>query len=307
MSSGVGVVVNWRRGLLVFLGPLSKCSWRLSNILFITLHPVTFVSIYDSTFLEDGIFVLGSQKEVYDGLASSKVHLYPMFTASFLYIITLPFGIRNNHLRSLVVCSIASRVVGAYFVVVLDWNSDLQLYSVESPCWVLASLQDFVQTFFFFLQELRAGTNSSGPVVSGTIHNALGWYCVVAVPQQIQVSVGGLSVDCCIETAIMQRDDQDVQEEHGTTCPGVISSELNTLVYRIEYALECCFCVLIWWLQRCHLHIFSTQRGQGDVLRALISKSSIYKFATMGLKGEPMLGTTSLQDFVQTFLFGSSF
>ena len=73
------------------------------------------------------------------------------------------FGIRNYHIRSLVVCSIASGVVGASYVVVLDWSFDLDLYSVESPCWVLAPCQNFVQ--IFFLQELRAGTNSSGPVV----------------------------------------------------------------------------------------------------------------------------------------------
>ena len=53
---------------------------------------------------------------------------------------------------------------------------------------------------------------------------------MVAVPLQIQVSVSGLSVYCCIETAIMSRDDQDIQEGHGAIWPGVFSSELNTCI-----------------------------------------------------------------------------
>ena len=56
----------------------------LKTLFFITLHPVTFVSIYESTFLEDGIFVLWSHSEASDGLAFSKMHLYLMFTAYFL-------------------------------------------------------------------------------------------------------------------------------------------------------------------------------------------------------------------------------
>ena len=116
------------------------------------LHHISTLShlyLYDSTFLEDGIFILWSHKEASDGLASSKVHLYPMFTAYFLQTFTQPFGVRNNHIRSLVVCGITSRVVSASFVVVLVWSFNLQLYSVESPCWVLASCHNFVQMFLF--------------------------------------------------------------------------------------------------------------------------------------------------------------
>ena len=115
-----------------------------------------FISVYDSTFPKDEIFTLGSHQEAFDGLASSEVHLFPMFVAYFLQTLTQPFSIRNNHIRSLVVCSVASWVVGASSVVILD-------RSFESPCWVPAPCQHVVQ--MFFLQELRAGTNSSGPVV----------------------------------------------------------------------------------------------------------------------------------------------
>ena len=57
---------------------------------------------------------------------------------------------------------------------------------------------------------------------------------MVAVPLQIQVSVRGLSVYCCTDTATMHMDDQDIQEGHGAIWSGVFSSELNTLVYGIK-------------------------------------------------------------------------
>ena len=125
----------------MFFEPLSKCSARLSNALFITLHPVTFIFIYDSTLFKDGIFVLWSK--VLDGHAFFKVHLYPMFTACFLDALTQLFGIRKHHVRILVV-GVVSRIVGASSVVFLSWNLGLDLNSVESPCRVLAFCKNFV-------------------------------------------------------------------------------------------------------------------------------------------------------------------
>ena len=46
------------KGLQVFSEPLSKRSWRFSNILFITLYPVKFLSVNDSTLLLDRFFYL---------------------------------------------------------------------------------------------------------------------------------------------------------------------------------------------------------------------------------------------------------
>ena len=49
-SSHVRMVIYWGRSLLMFFEPLSKCSCWFTNILLITLHPFTFISINDSTF-----------------------------------------------------------------------------------------------------------------------------------------------------------------------------------------------------------------------------------------------------------------
>ena len=57
-------------------------SGGLSNILFITFHSITFVSIDDPTLFQHGILVLGGHQEVFDGDTSSEVDLYLMFVAS---------------------------------------------------------------------------------------------------------------------------------------------------------------------------------------------------------------------------------
>ena len=50
VTSGVKMVI-YRGGCLeVFFEPVSKCSWGLSNVFLTAFHPVTLVSIDDSTF-----------------------------------------------------------------------------------------------------------------------------------------------------------------------------------------------------------------------------------------------------------------
>ena len=49
MSSGGTVVKDWGWGLLVFFEPFIEISRRLTNVLFITLHPVTCIFVYDTT------------------------------------------------------------------------------------------------------------------------------------------------------------------------------------------------------------------------------------------------------------------
>ena len=109
-----------------------------------TLHPVTFVSIYDSTLFKDGTFVLLSQKEALDGHTSFKVHLYPMFTACFLDTLTKAFGIQNHHVRILAVFGIVSKIFNASSVSFPGWSLGLDLHSIESPCRVLTFCKSFV-------------------------------------------------------------------------------------------------------------------------------------------------------------------
>ena len=84
VTSDVAMVIYGRGGFQMFLEPFTKSSWGLSNIFLISIHPVTLVSVDDSTLLLDLIFVFGRHQEVLDGGASFKVHLYPKLTADVL-------------------------------------------------------------------------------------------------------------------------------------------------------------------------------------------------------------------------------
>ena len=53
VTSDVAMVIYVRGGFQMFLEPFTKSSWGLSNIFLITIHPVTLVSIDDSTLLLD--------------------------------------------------------------------------------------------------------------------------------------------------------------------------------------------------------------------------------------------------------------
>ena len=87
------MVIYGGSGLLMLLEHLSKCSGGFSYIFFITLHPVTFISVDDSTFLQYRILVLWSNQEVSDGNASFKMDLHPMLVACSLQAFTQPFVI----------------------------------------------------------------------------------------------------------------------------------------------------------------------------------------------------------------------
>ena len=69
MTSGVIVVKYGGWGLLMFLEPLSKYSGEFPYIFLITLHPVTFVPIDDSTLFHERIFVQEKFYEQVEGAA----------------------------------------------------------------------------------------------------------------------------------------------------------------------------------------------------------------------------------------------
>ena len=121
-------------GFQMFLEPFTKSSWGLSNIFLITIHPVTLVSVDDSTLLLDWIFVFGSHQEVLDGGASFKVHLYPKPSANVLDALTKSTVVWHNYIGLLLVVCTGS-VCSNLFIVLLLCS---HLYPVESPCGVLA-------------------------------------------------------------------------------------------------------------------------------------------------------------------------
>ena len=111
----------------------------------------------------------------------------------------------------------------------------------------------------------------------------------MAVPLQIQVSsVVRLSVNWCTELAIFFRCYKNVQERHGTIYSCLFTGKLDvwiTWIYVFQETASVGFpdddedIINISLLQ---------SRGNGDVLMAWTSRSSINKLTTMGLIGEPI-------------------
>ena len=186
MTQGVLVVIYWGRSLLMFLEPLCKCSCWFSKVLFITFHPISFVSVYDSTFLKERIFVLWSHEEAFDGKFSFDVHLCPMFSAWSPDTFTEPFVIWYHHVYNLVVFVVVvmSSMVSATSVLVLNRCLALKLYPIQGPCWVLAPFKGLEEMLFFLLQQLWARVDGFCPVIEGAHHTVFWWYCGWAVPLQ---------------------------------------------------------------------------------------------------------------------------
>ena len=101
VTSGVIMVKYWGGGLEMFLEMFSKGPGWFTNVFIIALHPVTPISVDDSTSLFHRILVLGSHQEVFDGCTSFKIHLHPMVTAHFLKAFTEPSVVWNNNMRFL--------------------------------------------------------------------------------------------------------------------------------------------------------------------------------------------------------------
>ena len=83
--------------------PFCKASARFSNVFFSTPLFFALISVYDSTLTIDGIMVLGSHEEAFDGLSSFKMYLYPIFAACFFNFLTEALMIWNNHVQFLIV------------------------------------------------------------------------------------------------------------------------------------------------------------------------------------------------------------
>ena len=82
---------------------------------------ITF-SLHITTFLCDGVLILGCHQKVLDGIASFKMYLYPCY-CNVLKALTKPFGVRHYHVyvvtfvvvRCIVAIGIFSIVIVAVF------------------------------------------------------------------------------------------------------------------------------------------------------------------------------------------------
>ena len=169
VTTDVTVVIYGRGGFQVFLEPFSKSSWGLSNIFLITIHPVTMISVDDSTLFLDWISVFGSHQEVLDSSASPYNAPIPQtfcqcfWCSHWGYYSMVPL----YRLLGVVTGSICWCLFSAWIVYFL-------LNSVESPCGVLAVLKCILQMLFFFMQQLCDGADGICSVLQCSNHTILG-------------------------------------------------------------------------------------------------------------------------------------
>ena len=133
------MVKYWRRGLLVLFELFCKGSARFSNVFFSTPFLIALVSIYDFTHPVNGIIVLRIHKEAFDGLASFKMYLYPIFAACFLDSLTEALMIRNQHIQVLIVVVSWALLIGSSVFVSVGFLA-LQFCSFYDPCGVFTFL-----------------------------------------------------------------------------------------------------------------------------------------------------------------------
>ena len=115
------------------------CSWNLSaNVLpdspmhFSSVYPTTLISVNHSTFLKYVISVFGVDQEIFDSIASSKIHLYAMLAADVFAALTQTFHIGYHNVRFVLLTVSGRHVVVLASVVILLPN----VCPVQSPIWM---------------------------------------------------------------------------------------------------------------------------------------------------------------------------
>ena len=112
MTSDVIVVIYVRWGLMIFLEPLSTYSGRLSYIFFITVHPVTFISVDDPTFFNIGSWSLGVTRRFLMVTPSLKWACTP-YLLHVLFRLSLSLGNMHHYVWFLIVLLVVCIMCGA--------------------------------------------------------------------------------------------------------------------------------------------------------------------------------------------------
>ena len=189
--------------------PFPKGSGWFTYILIITLHPITLVSIYDTTFLSDEIFIFWCHQEVFDGFASFEENLNAIFLASIFDTFPQAFDVWHSY-----VCSSFGMVVIAHqslvFVSGLFVWHGLLLCSVQGPPWVPACCEGLLDVVLLFHQVLIGWTYFFCPVKQSTDDTVLCRYGMMAVPLKVLSCMGRFSIHSCCQWSIRLGDDQDI-------------------------------------------------------------------------------------------------
>ena len=176
----------------MFLKPFTKGSRGLSYIFLITVHPATFVTVDDPTFLHHRISVLGGHQEVFHGGTSSKIYLYTIVAARFLDSFTQPPIIWNSYVCFGGVLLLSVFVALFLFLV---WIVHPHFYPVHCPSGVVAISQCSGQVIIFLLQLFIIGAYGFCSMIKSSHNTKFCRYWVMTVPLKILVCVGWLPIN----------------------------------------------------------------------------------------------------------------
>ena len=119
VTRDVNMVMYRGRHLEMFFKPLFKISCSLTYVFMTTIHPVTFISVYDPTSFKDWIFILRAHKKVVDGMTSFQMYFNPIFFESSLEALTQPLVVRNHNMCFWTSAVVWSCLVAVYIALLL--------------------------------------------------------------------------------------------------------------------------------------------------------------------------------------------
>ena len=207
-----------------------------------------------------------------------------MFSADVFAALTHTFHIGYNYVRlvAVIACIVPVGVVIIGSIIVLLFC----VCPVQSPCWILSSSECLVEVTFFLLKQLVVGTDCLGSVFKGVHNTELSRQVVVTVPLQVQICVCGLSKHQCKEGIFRLWHHYCIHEWKGPLWFGILCCKLDVWVHVVDVLKELLSPYRIYDYKSV-IHISLKYFGEySAVLMALISKSSIWRLATMVLMGD---------------------
>ena len=115
-----------------------------------------------------------------------------MFPADVFAALTHSFHVGHNYIGFILV--VASIVLVDVIVVSSVVFLLFSVCPVQSPCWVLATSECFVEVFFYLLEQLVVGTDCRSSLFKGVDNTELSRQMVVTVPLLVQICGCGLSI-----------------------------------------------------------------------------------------------------------------
>ena len=156
-------------------------------VLIITAKVPTLIPVDGITLVDHRVFVLGGDKEVFDGAATFEVSLDAIPTTDLFdtFTKTLCVGYDNMALTP----NFFGGSRGTYGTLAISPINCLTgrpiepfLHLVQSPFGVFAMGESFPEVLFFYFEQLRITAHSFGPMGEGVDNTKLGREVVMAIP-----------------------------------------------------------------------------------------------------------------------------